>query len=440
MKRTFDQIDQDFALIAGNTAKVLQASAGQMAMKFLFSAQELSAASGTGGTGLAGIMQLTGATITTNGAIYPGTQPPLQELNISGGSTEVVLGAVIHVLAQILQEIGSLTNGEDGVLPGDARLKTVVPIKAAAGIIGKGGENVKQMRSLTGLHIHLDKSEIPPGGGDLAEQLVVLSGNLAGIQAALPMLAEQVALYAAEPWFAGWFSNSNAGKVFPGIVLEMTGKGMKGGGKGISSLGSMPVTSSSPGLGVSGEVCKFFARAGWCKYGDACRHSHVSDQSAVALAAATSGPPSGEVCQFFAKAGWCKYGDACRHSHTGVAGGDANSLGAAVASQLMSLGLGAALGVDVAGSGLGVVQQQEGEICGFFARAGWCKFGDACRYQHTNGGAAVTPPPAAGGTPSGQICQFFARSGWCKYGDACRHTHTSQVATDLIAGLAGLAS
>ena len=26
---------------------------------------------------------------------------------------------------------------------------------------------------------------------------------------------------------------------------------------------------------ADGEVCRFFALAGWCKYGDACRHKHV---------------------------------------------------------------------------------------------------------------------------------------------------------------------
>jgi len=457
MKRSFDQLDQDFALIAGGggAAAALKPGGGRIAMKFLFSAREMEAVDSTC---LASIQQLTGAMIITNGADYPGTTPPLKELNISGGSSEVVLGAVIHVLAQILQEQGALTNGEEAVLPSEGRLKTVVPIKAAAGIIGRGGENIKQMRKLTGLHIHLDKSEIPPGGGDLAEQLVALSGSLAGIQAALPLLAEQVALYTSEPWFTAWSASSNAGTNVSGIQLELNGKGMKGGGKG-SNPPPGSVTSGS-GLAVSGEICQFFARAGWCKYGDACRHSHAgatgeSTALSPAMAAQLAGlglgtslgavqqsGVSGEQCQFFARAGWCKFGDTCRYTHASS-----------------GLGGGAAVPPPAAG-GLA-----SGEICQFFARAGWCKYGDACRHSHITGASSNTLAAATVGalgamaglgglgtvmkpanpgdanppteTQAGEVCQFFAKTGWCKYGDACRHIHASQT-SDLDATLGAL--
>jgi len=419
MKRSFDHVDQDSSNKSG------------MAMKFLFSTGEMQAAQGSGGSAIHNIEQLTGASITTNGLTYPGLTFPLQELKCSGSSTEVVLGAIIHVLAQILQETGCLTNGEEDVLPGDARLKTVVPTKAAAGIIGRGGDNIKQMRAVTGLHIHLDKSPIPPNGGDIAEQLVTLSGNLAGIQSALPMLAEQVALYAPEPWFPAWAESSNAGTQLPGIELEVDGKGMKGGGKGNAAGQISAPAGGGTSLAMSGELCQFFARSGWCKYGDECKHSHVVGAAAGAGGSVSQAPvvsvaPSGESCLFFAKSGWCKFGDNCKHSHqTGAP--TANVSSPLAASPVTGFGKGALPAA---------VQPQEHttEVCQFFARSGWCKYGDQCRYTHTGGAGSVQQPqlpqqPIAGALSmapvekSGEICNFFARSGWCKYGDACRHSH-----------------
>jgi len=176
----------------------------------------------------------------------------------------------------------------------------------------------------------------------------------------------------------------------------------------------------------SGEVCQFFAKAGWCKFGDACKHQHVSTGGAPLppelTVRPTSAPQSGEVCQFFAKAGWCKYGDTCKYSH-----------------QYEGLGL-VPQAVDQAqqllerAAKLQQAVQASGEACQFFAKAGWCKFGDACKYSHGEADAcsqvppAVISPPFLVGTPlqSGEICQFFAKAGWCKYGDLCKHSHDVQ--------------
>lgn len=35
-------------------------------------------------------------------------------------------------------------------------------------------------------------------------------------------------------------------------------------------------TDGTGTVGETGEICQFFAKAGWCKHGDGCRHSHVS--------------------------------------------------------------------------------------------------------------------------------------------------------------------
>jgi len=144
------------------------------------------------------------------------------------------------------------------------------------------------------------------------------------------------------------------------------------------------------------QVCQFYQKAGWCRWGDGCRYIHA-------------GGPERQVCQFFQKAGWCRWGDACRHIHAGSAVGVAAPAATTAAGQQ--------------------------PVCQFFQKAGWCKFGDGCRYIHAGAGpgplgAGPGPGPQSPQGPPGpqglgqEVCQFFRRTGWCKYGDGCRYLHT----------------
>jgi len=161
-----------------------------------------------------------------------------------------------------------------------------------------------------------------------------------------------------------------------------------------------------PGGLSEGELCQFFLKAGWCKFADGCRYAHVFE------------PKEPEVCQFFERAGWCKFGDQCRHLHVGAgADGLRPEGGQDLIREL--------LGEDAASKA-----SPGTEVCQFFAKAGWCKFSDNCRYAHVGGPAtpAARPAPAAvAGLPeagaAGEVCQFFARSGWCKWGDGCKFVH-----------------
>ena len=209
-----------------------------------------------------------------------------------------------------------------------------------------------------------------------------------------------------------------------------------------------------PGPGPpSGQVCQFFAKSGWCKWGEGCRHAHIAGPDAPKGGGGPgAGPKTGEVCQFFAKSGWCKYGDACRHEH--IAGlSDA---------------------------------PPPNEPCKFFAKAGWCQYGDNCRYQHVAGpdtpiggcgpggpggcgpsyggcggkgcggpgfhgsdygyqeyGGCGPGPGAQGGPGTGgqgqsgpgpdgnEPCQFFTKHGWCKYENSCKYAHAPAFPTEV---------
>merc|ERR1719183_478662 len=97
------------------------------------------------------IQSATGTTLLLSdvGKHFPGTS--LMELNIQGVTQQTVLGAAVHVLAQISETNGTVMN-DGGALPaGSARVRCVIPAKATASIIGPRGEAVKQLKQQTGI-------------------------------------------------------------------------------------------------------------------------------------------------------------------------------------------------------------------------------------------------------------------------------------------------
>ncbi|CAE8719579.1 unnamed protein product [Polarella glacialis] len=205
------------------------------------------------------------------------------------------------------------------------------------------------------------------------------------------------------------------------MTMAMMGYGMPMG----ASMGGMPAQTSA------GEACQFFARSGWCKFGDECRYEHAGATGMPTAGGSFNmpagmgmgmgkgkgkgggkpGEKSGEACGFFLKSGWCKFGGECRHEH--IAGPD-TPVGVIPDMAMMS--------------GVG---QKSGEACGFFRTKGWCKWGDQCKHEHIAGPetpVGVIPDMAMMGgmpaaSPSGEACKFFGRTGTCRWGDQCKHAH-----------------
>lgn len=212
----------------------------------------------------------------------------------------------------------------------------------------------------------------------------------------------------------------------------------------------LPNAPAAPVPGNSGEPCLFFARAGWCKYGDTCKHSHAAKDVQLAQAVSAQvmsvipAQSSGEICQFFARAGWCKYGDSCKHAHGSRSAQDNNAMSMQqmqiqqAQQQVQAQALAqaeaqqqAAASQMLAGQYVGPPRTPSGETCLFFARAGWCKYGDSCKHSHAASDVHLAQavnmanPPAQ----SGEVCLFFSKAGWCKYGDACKHAHVGATGT-----------
>ncbi len=193
------------------------------------------------------------------------------------------------------------------------------------------------------------------------------------------------------------------------------------------------VHSQPYGLGSAGEVCQFFVKSGWCKWGDGCKFEHIPGPDTPTAPTIGGLEPSGEICQFFSKSGWCKYGDQCKHQHIG---GTIEAVQKEPCNFFAKSGwcqYGASCkyahisGPDTA-STPGHSPSEPAEVCQFFAKSGWCKFGEQCRYKH------ISDTPAPVPERSGEVCQFFSKSGWCKYGDQCKHEHIGEATPNSTTG------
>lgn len=203
------------------------AQPGAMTLKVLVSSEEVSVLSADSST-MSQIQQATGTTGMLSEKFYPGTA--LQELTIQGPSPDAVFNAILLILTKVAEVVGAVRSGEQSVPPGDARVKIVVPKRAAAAIIGPGGQNVKQLKVQAGIHVHVDANSIPCGYA-VSEQGVCLAGPVASMQMAISQVVAEVANCCCEPWYEVWAAHSNAGHVIPGLTLfEGKGKGGKGGG------------------------------------------------------------------------------------------------------------------------------------------------------------------------------------------------------------------
>merc|ERR1719277_2067815 len=183
-----------------------------LAVKMLLSHPEAMSVYGADGSTLAELEARTATSMRLGELPYPGSE--LLELCIRGASIDEVLAAFVQVLDQIMATVGAVTCGEGVVDGGGASLKLVVPAKAAAAIIGVGGQTVKQLRQQCGVRLTVDTNAIACTP-EMAEQAVLVSGSFAGINTALQTILTQVSEVSGEHWFEAWSSTSNAGLEIP---------------------------------------------------------------------------------------------------------------------------------------------------------------------------------------------------------------------------------
>jgi len=218
----------------GMPTEVSQVSRAHMALKMLISHEEVQVLT-QDPTTMQKIQQATGATGMLSDSVYPGTC--LQEMTVAGSTPESVFSAVMGIVKRLAEALGCLSSGEKHVAPGDARVKLVVPKKAAAAVIGTGGQQVKDIKAMTGIRVSVDVNSLPCGDERLHEQALCLIGPCSSLQPALEVVVREVANFLTEPWFESWASSSLTGQKFPGLQLfEAVSRG-KGNAKGKGDYG-----------------------------------------------------------------------------------------------------------------------------------------------------------------------------------------------------------
>lgn len=191
-------------------------------MKLLLSETASGGMIGKGGGIIKEVQAKTGAVIhlSGKGEFYPGTR--MQEVNVQALSEESLNTSVEHILATAMEVDGATETGDVGSV-------VVVPSVAAAQIIGKGGQNIKQLQAETGVKVHIEETILMAGA---QEQVVTLSGPPNGVLGCLMQISHHVQELQAEPWFAGWSSHTLASGENGAANSRYGGKGCGGcGGK-----------------------------------------------------------------------------------------------------------------------------------------------------------------------------------------------------------------
>lgn len=196
-------------------------------VKLLISDNEAHCLLSQNGTILVEIQALTNTNVRMGDGHYPGTT--LNELTISGVSREAVHLAMVHVLSVIIELLGMMASGEGPCDKGCVRMKMVLPAKAAASVIGVGGNSVKQICTMCNVRIEVDHNPVPAGCG-ATEQALMLCGTAQNAQSALPHILDHVHLIASEKDIGSWAAHTNAGTKIPGLRLfsENPGPGVRG--------------------------------------------------------------------------------------------------------------------------------------------------------------------------------------------------------------------
>lgn len=142
---------------------------------------------------------------------------------------------------------------------GETTVRFGVPVAMAGGIIGRGGENIRDIQTRTGAHVSMQPShEVPPGS---AERMVTVSGAPGAVAEAQQMI--MMLLQNARPAMGSGGGGMGGGGMGMGMGGGMGGGG-GGGGAGNVNI-AIPVPDSQVGtiIGKQGATIKMLqARTG----------------------------------------------------------------------------------------------------------------------------------------------------------------------------------
>lgn len=218
-------------------------------LKFLMPGHLVSCILGRGGANIKAMRDATGAKLdfTAQNETYPGTD--CRVLTARAADED----ALVEVTVQLAQKINEFVeqSPDDSVgSPGQLVCKMVVPKGCVGGIIGKGGEKVKQLREITGTQINIASAT---GHGPTADQIITMVGTATGIENVMAEINTQIQALVEERWFAEWsaspWGNDGGGRGGRHHEEWDSGKGREWDGKGRKGKGGAPSHREEYGKG-----------------------------------------------------------------------------------------------------------------------------------------------------------------------------------------------
>lgn len=198
MKRPFEGRGGDEPRKKGRDAGTLPC-----VLKFLTPEVLAAAVIGKGGSVISRIRESCQAVmgLSDKGDFYPGT-----DCRILTASTPTA-DLLVDVSRQVIDKLVECAEGSDAYAesvgePNQLKLKVVVPKVAAGGIIGKGGQNIKQLRE-QGAKVHIDDAAV---NSPSADQMVTIIGTANAMEYVMAAINREVQAVNTEPWFPAWSS------------------------------------------------------------------------------------------------------------------------------------------------------------------------------------------------------------------------------------------
>lgn len=219
--------------VAGGGGGGAGGGGGQCVLKFLITEALAPAVIGKGGAVIAAMRASCSAkiTLTEQGDVYP--QTDCRVLTAQAPTEENLNELCRQLVAKLAELQRSGGSGSDALVQGDdeVKIKTLVPRAAVGGIIGKGGNAIRQIREQSGAKVSISEAF---GSGPGAEQMVSIDGTVQAQEYVLSEVNKQIQMLISEGWYATWASTNST-------VQSGSGRGggtMGGrGGGGAGALG-----------------------------------------------------------------------------------------------------------------------------------------------------------------------------------------------------------
>mmetsp|Transcript_21305 Transcript_21305/g.40765 ORF Transcript_21305/g.40765 Transcript_21305/m.40765 type:complete len:371 (-) Transcript_21305:97-1209(-) len=179
-------------------------------LKFLTPEVLASAVIGKGGSVISRIRESTQARVglTDHGEFYPSTDSRI--LTAQAHDEDSLVEVSRQIIAKLAECADGPAAGLDTISDRDElKLKVVVPKMAVGGIIGKGGQAIKNLRETSGAKVSIAEPAVNTPSSD---QLVTIIGSVQALEYVMSAVNREVQGISSESWFSSWASSPiNAG-------------------------------------------------------------------------------------------------------------------------------------------------------------------------------------------------------------------------------------